>query len=69
VVVLVVQVLHAVVVDLHREPLGLRVHRGSLGHRPRDERAVDLQAKVEVEGRRLVEVEDPALWHGPILLP
>ena len=43
-----VVVLDRMVLDLHGQALGGRVHRRALGHRPRSHHPVDLKAQVEV---------------------
>ena len=58
VVVLLRRMLELVVVDLDRQSLDLRVQRRLLGHRPRREYAVDLEAQVIVQGGRLVQLDD-----------
>jgi hypothetical protein len=57
-----VPVLERVILDLHGETLVLRVVRRPLGHRPRAEDPVHLQAEVEVQpaGGVLVHHEQPA---------
>ena len=42
-------VLDRVVLDVHREPLGRRVHTGTLGNGPTLERAVELEPEVVVQ--------------------
>jgi hypothetical protein len=47
-----------VILDLHREPLGRRVERRSLRHRPREHHAAQLKAQVEVAAARGVLLHD-----------
>ena len=53
-------VLDRVILDVHRQPLGRRVERRSLGHRPGEQHAVVLQAEVvvEVAGQVLLDAEE-----------
>ena len=59
-----VEVLHLVVLDLDGEPLGLRVERRPLGHRPRHQHAVHLEPQVEVERGRVVAVDHESQGFG-----
>ncbi len=63
-----VAVLDRVILDVHREPLLLRVPRRSLGHRPALEHAVHLEAQVVVQAPRgvlLHHEEAPARGRVP----
>jgi hypothetical protein len=53
-----VAVADRMILDLHREPLDGRIGHGTLGHRPRLEHAVELEAEVVVEVRRGVLLHD-----------
>jgi hypothetical protein len=54
-------VLDGVILDVHREPLDGGIERRSLGHRPRQQHAVVLQAEVvvQVTGQVLLHAEEP----------
>jgi hypothetical protein len=52
---------HRVVLGAHREPLDLGIGRGSLGHRPRLQDAIGLEAEVPVQPRRVVLLHDEAV--------
>ncbi len=47
-----------VVLDLHRETLHGRVHRGALGHRPPAHDPVELEAEIKVVRPRLVLLDN-----------
>jgi hypothetical protein len=49
------------VLDRDRKPPDPRVKRWPLGHRPRTQHIARLQAKVEVQGRRVVQLHDKAM--------
>src|SRR5204863_167771 len=53
-------VLDRVIFDVHRQPLGLRIERGSLRHGPRHQDAVVLETEVVVEmtGEMLLDAEE-----------
>ncbi len=56
-------VLDRMILDVHREPLGLRIERRPLRHRPRQQHAVVLEAEVvvQVAGEVLLHAEEQCL--------
>ena len=52
-----------VILDVHRQPLRLRIERGSLGDRPRQQHSLVLEAEVvvQVAGQVLLHAEEQAL--------
>src|SRR6185312_11008421 len=58
-------VVEVVVLDLDREALHARVGRRPLRDRPRAQRAVDLEAEVVVQRRRVVLLDDEARRCAP----
>jgi hypothetical protein len=53
------------VLDVDRHPALAWIERRPARHRPTDEDAVDLEAKVVVEARRAVALNDEAATTGP----
>ena len=54
-------VLERMILDVHRQPLGLRIERRPLRHRPRQQHAVVLEPEVvvQVAGEMLLDAEEP----------
>ena len=59
-----VTIVERMVLDLDGQPLDRRIERRAFGHRPRLERAIELEAKIVVESRRVVTLNDETKLPG-----
>ena len=67
-----VEVLQRVVLDVHRDPLDVRIEGGPLGYRPADQDATDLETEVVVQPPGPVPLHDeplPAAVRRPVRRP
>ncbi|MGY4356834.1 hypothetical protein ACVW0J_003327 [Bradyrhizobium sp. i1.7.7] len=55
-----IAIVERMVLDLDRQPLVMRIERGSLGDRPRLEHAVELEPQIIVQSRRIVLLDHEA---------
>ena len=59
-----VAVVERMILGLHRQPLDLGIERRPLGHRPRQEDAVELEPEIVVQARGIVPLDDEAQFLG-----